>query len=192
MRRSNGVGHWFLGRSQFLREQLHQARRTFARLAGEDALRSGAGRGATSVRPQSLPLRLRTRWACDVGLRGRADVELQTPAAVAVDGTCTTDRSCRFRSGGRAGAPATCPSRADCVRVSTVRIGGRGVICSRSIGTSSPGRSVKPRAGDEQRKLDRFGDQQLKGAVGQLDILPGSALPGTRQTAAGASLSTPM
>ena len=52
-----------------------------------------------------------------------------------------------------------------------MRIGGSDVICSGSIGTTSPAWASNCVLEDIERELDRLADQQIESALGQIDRL---------------------
>ena len=72
------------------------------------------------------------------------------------------------------GNDSACRRRRAC---RTVRIGGKGLICSGFQRNQLPRFVGQPRARDEQGKLDRLRHQQLKTAIDRLDIAAGLRVP---------------
>src|SRR5688572_29811851 len=106
-----------------------------------------------------------------VGLRGGAHVELQPPASLSsgfgtpqVDGADLGEpRVEGYRDGARLAAPPRAKHGANWrQRAHLLAVDGHKI--SRLVG--------QPRAGDEERELDRLGNEQLELAIGDLDVLP--------------------
>ena len=108
----------------------------------------------------------------DVGLRGRADVELEPPTPPAVDLAAPEIERADLGEPGVQLDGDRCPARLSCASRSTVRIGGSGVICSRSIGTSSPGWSVSRVLETNSGNSTGSRDQQVEPPRGEVDVVP--------------------
>jgi hypothetical protein len=121
---------------------------------------------------------------CDVGLRRRANIELQPPRTLAPDFAAPQVDRADLAEAGMQMRTATVP-RSRRLRVfSAVRIGGRADICSGSNATSSPGWSVS-------RTLDVYSGNSTGSETSRSNcrsarsiVCPGSAVAGTRQIAA--------
>ncbi len=169
MRRSRGVGHCCLRALKFLRQLFDQALRPVLPLrlkdAGNPQLATIPGRFVQ--KPFGLRCRSMRR---DVGLRGRSDVELQSPAAVAIRRRTPQIHRADLGQpsvqpdGNRARLPATARPQHGADRRQRRHL-------FPIDGDQLAGPIGQTQARHPQRELHRLGDQQSEQTVGHFDRL---------------------